>query len=350
MVVHIQVNAIHMKRSFRHTGGRAGSGEAQEAVMRKIPNFVLLRAFEAAARLQSFSLAAHELHLTPSAISHQVRALEEGFGRALFVRSHRRVELTVQGRRLFESLARVLDALEACCAEVNLAPSGQVLSVYCAPSFAVKWLGPRLPDFMKEHPGITIRLSSGAEPLDLTQARQVDVAITYGDALQRPGVEVTPLGKERIVPLCSPSLKDRRRSWKELISELTLIDSTVSQVTWRDWFAMNGLPMPARARPSFDRGALSVSAAVDGMGVALETTRFAERELARGDLVELGAMAFKHIDREMHFFSQRINEKQVDKVKRFKQWLLERVRSTAGGGGDALRVRASPSTKPPSSG
>src|SRR5262245_57158106 len=132
------------------------------APMRKIPNFVLLRAFEAAARLQSFSLAAHELHLTPSAISHQVRELEECFGRALFLRSHRRVDLTPEGRRLFESLTRVLDALEACCAEVNLAPSGQVLSVYCAPSFAVKWLGPRLPAFTKDHPGITIRLSSGA--------------------------------------------------------------------------------------------------------------------------------------------------------------------------------------------
>src|SRR5215831_8159486 len=76
--------------------------------MRKIPNFILLRAFEAAARLESFTLAAHELHLTPSAISHQVRELEEVFGRALFVRSNRRVDLTPEGRRLFESLVRIL--------------------------------------------------------------------------------------------------------------------------------------------------------------------------------------------------------------------------------------------------
>lgn len=296
--------------------------------MRQIPNFVLLRAFEAAARLQSFTLAARELHLTPSAISHQVRELEDVFGRSLFLRSHRRVEPTAEGRRLFESLTRVLDALEACCAEVKLAPSGQVLSVYCAPSFAVKWLGPRLPDFMKTHPGITIRLSSGAEPVDLTQARQVDVAITYAHALQRPGVEVTPLGKERIVPLCSPSLKDKR-PWKQLICELTLIDSPLSQVSWRDWFVLNGLELPQRARQSFDRGALSVSAAVDGMGVALETTRLAEREMARGDLVEAGRTVFKHINREMHFFSQRSNEKQVDKIRRFRDWLLEQVQQSA---------------------
>jgi LysR family transcriptional regulator, glycine cleavage system transcriptional activator len=313
--------------------------------MRKIPNFVLLRAFEAAARLQSFTLAAHELHLTPSAISHQVRELEEVFGRALFVRSHRRVDLTAEGLRLMESLTRVFDALETCCAEVDLAPSGQVLSVYCAPSFAAKWLGPRLSGFTKEHPQITIRLSSGAEPLDLTRAREVDVAITYGHALQRPGVEVMALGKERIAPMCSRSLKDPKRSWKDLMSELTLIDSQLNQVTWRDWFVLNGLPMPQRPRQSFDRGALSISAAVDGMGVALETTRFAERELVRGDLIEVGPTVFKRIHREMHFLSQRTTETRLDKIKRFREWLLREVRLS---GITAGKRPATQAPRPPS--
>lgn len=297
--------------------------------MRRIPNFVLLRAFEAAARLQSFTLAAHELHLTPSAISHQVRELEEVFGKPLFRRSHRRVDLTPEGHRLLESLTRVLDALEACCAEVSLAPSGQVLSVYCAPSFAAKWLGPRLSDFMGKHPGISIRLTSGAEPMDLTRAREVDVAISYGRAHERPGVEVVPLGMELIAPMCSPSLKDESRSWKDVIGELTLIDSQLSQVTWSDWFNLNKLQLPQRPRQSFDRGALSISAAADGLGVALETTRFAERELARGDLVVAGGTEFQTITRENHFFSQRTNERQVEKVKKFKDWLLEEVHAAA---------------------
>lgn len=293
--------------------------------MRKLPNFVLLRAFEAAARLQSFSLAAHELHLTPSAISHQVRELEEFFGRSLFIRSHRRVDLTPEGRRLSDSLARVLDALEACCSEVKLAPSGQVLSVHCAPSFAVKWLGPRLPAFTQQNPGITIRLSSSAEPMDLTQAREVDVAISYGHAVQRPGIEVISLGKEYIVPLCSPKLKVPKLPWKDQISKLTLIESQLSDVTWRDWFALNGMELPQSARQSFDRGALSISAAVDEMGVALETTRFAERELARGDLVEAGRTVLKRMSREVHFFSLRTNEQHVDKIRKFKDWLLEQA-------------------------
>ena len=291
--------------------------------MRKIPNFVLLRAFEAAARLQSFALAAHELHLTPSAISHQVRELEMFFGRSLFLRSHRRVELTAEGRRLSESLERVLDALEACCSEVRLAPSGQVLSVYCAPSFAAKWLGPRLPAFMEEHPGTTIRMSSGAEPMDLTRAREVDVAISYGRAVQRPGVEVVPLGPEDIVPMCSPRLRTRGRTWKHLMSEATLIESQLSDVTWRDWFSLNGLPMPRNPGQSFDRGALAISAAADGMGIALETTRFAERELARGDLVEVGRTLFSRIRRNVHFLSVRSNEKNVEKIGQFTRWILK---------------------------
>ena len=190
------------------------------------------------------------------------------FGRPLFVRSNRRVEVTPEGRRLFESLSRVLDALEASCSEVNLAAAAEVLAVHCAPSLAVKWLGPRLPGFMQAHPEITIRLSSGAEPLDLTLVREVDVAISYGYAHERPGVEVSPLGKERIMPLCAPKLVDPRRSAEELVAALILIDSQLSQVTWRDWFIFNELTLPPRPRPSFDRAALSISAAVDGMGVA----------------------------------------------------------------------------------
>lgn len=297
--------------------------------MRQIPNFVLLRAFEAAARLQSFSAAAHELHLTPSAISHQIRELEAVFGRPLFVRSHRRVDLTAEGLRLSEGLTRVLDALESCCAEVRLAPSGQVLSVYCAPSLAVKWLGPRLPEFSKACPGIGIRLSSGAEPVDLTRAREVDVAITYGRALQRAGIEVISLGQERVVPLCAPGLRARGEAWKDLVRRAPLIDSQLSQVTWRDWFALNQLEMPRHPRQSFDRGALSISAAVDGMGLALETTRFAERELARGDLVQVGAATFRHIEREVHFYSQRSNEKQLEKIERFRTWLFQQLRLPA---------------------
>jgi DNA-binding transcriptional LysR family regulator len=295
--------------------------------MRRIPNFVLLRAFEAAARLESFTLAAHELHLTPSAISHQVRELEDYFGRPLFVRRNRRVDATAEGRRLFLSLTRVLDAMEAACSEVTLAPQEQVLALHCAPSLAVKWLGPRLPDFMQAHPDVTIRLSTGAEPIDLTQVREIDLTISYGYAHERSGLDVTPLGTERIVPMCSPRLLVGDISDADRIATLPLIDSQLSQVTWRDWFALNDLALPSRTRLSFDRAALAISAAADEMGVTLESARLAEREIARGDLVELGSGSFVPVSRETHFLTQRSNERHVEKVRVFREWLFEKVKT-----------------------
>lgn len=291
--------------------------------MRRLPNFVLLRAFEATARLKSFTRAAEELHLTQSAISHQVRELEDYFGRRLLVRRNRTVETTPEGLRLQQNLSRVFDVVEAACNEVSLAPTAQVLAVHSAPSFAAKWLGPRLPEFMRDNPDITIRLSSGATPIDLSRDREVDVAISYGYAIERPGVVTLPMGAERIAPMCSPSLLQSDCEPRELIKRLTLIDSQLSGITWSDWFINNDMSLPNTARPSFDRAALVISAAVDGMGVALETTRLAERELARGDLVILGNGEFVKLSRETHFFSARKDEHNVEKVKRFRLWLLK---------------------------
>ena len=293
--------------------------------MRRIPNFVLLRAFEAAGRLQSFTLAAEELHLTQSAISHQVKELEDYFGRPLFFRRNRRVETTPEGRRLQESLGRVFDVIEAACNEVALAPKAQVLAVHSSPSFAAKWLGPRLPEFIQAHPDITIRLSSGAEPIDMTRVHEIDVTISYGFALERAGVTTLALGVERIVPLCAPSLLRDGVPVERQIVELTLIESQLGRVTWSDWFASNGLEFPGRPRPSFDRAALVLSAAVDGMGVALESVRFAQRELLRGDLVELRSEKFKPLARETHFLSFRDSERNVDKVRLFREWLWQKV-------------------------
>lgn len=296
--------------------------------MRKIPNFFALRAFEAAARFQSFRLGAEELNLTPSAISHQVRELEAHFGVPLFVRSNRRVETTAEGRRLFESLTRILDALEASCNEVRLGAGEQVLTVHCAPSLAVKWLGPRLPQFMQAHPNITIRLSSGPEPIDLTRVREIDVAISYGAAREGSGIRVVSLGLERIVPLCSPTLIDEGTPAAAQIAKLPLIDSQLSRVTWPDWFAQNGLTLPAVARTSFDRAALAISAAVDGMGVALESVRLAEREIARGALVEIGREAFVPLARDTHFLAYRIQQDCLQKIVVFSDWLLAQAGPT----------------------
>jgi DNA-binding transcriptional LysR family regulator len=289
--------------------------------MRLLPNLSQLRTFEAAARLESFALAAHELSVTPSAVSHQIKALEQHFGRALFLRENRQVKVSHEGRRLQETLSRVFDALAAACVEVALPEDEQVLAVHCAPSFAVKWLGPRLRHFLAHAPAITLRLTTGAEPLDLRTAKEVDLAISYGRVVESPGVSITALGTEQVAPLVSPRLLDGRHSPAEALSQITLIDSSLSRITWQDWFALNQLPLPGGTRPSFDRAALAIAAAADGMGVALESTTLAEKELARGELIILGEDSFQPIHQAIHFLCQRSDERQRPAVQTFVQWL-----------------------------
>ena len=289
--------------------------------MRNLPPLARLRTFEAAARLQSFALAAQELHLTASAISHQIRDLERHFGRALFERRHRQVQTTQEGRRLFESLGRLFDALEATCAEVQLPTHDEVLAVHCAPSLALKWLGPHLPSFVAQHPAINIRLTTGADPVDLGVVRDIDVALSYGAARHKPGLDVISLGDERIAPLVSPTLLVATEPPAQAIQRLTLIDSQLSPVGWAEWFELNGLALPQRPRPSFDRAAMAISAAADGMGVALESTRLAAREIERGDLVVLGERSLQKIVRPVHFLSVRTADRARAPVVAFVQWV-----------------------------
>jgi len=293
--------------------------------MRKMPNYVLLRAFEAAARLESFTLAAKELHLTQSAISHQIRELEDYFGKSLFLRKNRKVEPTAEGRRLLDSLSRVFDVIEAACNEVTLAPSSQVLALHCSPSFAAKWLSPRLPEFIKDNPDITIRLTSGAEPIDLLRNQEIDIAISYQFSHEGPGITSLSLGEEKIVPLCAPELIDAGIPIEELMSKLTLIESSLNHHTWEKWFEIHHLKNPSTRKMSFDRAALSVSAAVDGIGAVLESVRFAERELSRGELVELGQGIFLPTIDRTHFLSFKSNTKNSPKIKLFKEWLCAKA-------------------------
>jgi len=301
--------------------------------MRRLPPFPALRAFEAAARLGGFAAASQELHQTPSAISHQVRALETWFQRSLFVRSVRRVTLTDDGRRLLGELSAALDQIENACASLRPGDPRAGLAVHCAPSFATKWLGPRLSRFMQAHPTITIRLTSSAEPVDLQAHTDVDLDITYGAPPARAGVAVESLGVEATLPLAAPRLfagapPTRPRE----LAGFTLIDSRLNPVQWADWCKLNGLKLPRNARPSFDRGSLAVAAAADGLGIALETTRFAEAELARGELIAIDGPEFQRIERTTHFLCYRKANEQRAPIVAFKKWLIAELRRAGDGG------------------
>lgn len=296
--------------------------------MRRFPSFHGLRAFEAAARLGSFLLASEELHLTASAISHQIRALEGYFGRSLFIRHNRQVELTADGQRLFARLSAAFDLIEATCLEIGPNVSTQQqLSLHSAPSFASKWLGPRLPSFIRQHPAVNLHVSATADPADFAKQHDVDLSITYGKPLAQRGVLCEALGTEVIAALAAPAVAARYDLTSPDASHgLVLIDSAVSPVRWSDWFALNQLPFPQDAsRPSFDRAALAVAAAAQGLGMVLESTRFAQPELKSGELVRVGRGRFQDISRQLHFLCYREAQQELPKIAAFRKWLVDAV-------------------------
>ncbi|MBK1661195.1 LysR substrate-binding domain-containing protein [Paracraurococcus ruber] len=294
--------------------------------MRRLPAFSALRAFEAAARHESFALAGAELNLSASAVSHQVRALEDWAGRRLFHRrSGQGVEPTAEGRALLARLTPALDEIAAACTALRPAPEAEALAVHCVPSFAANWLGPRLPGFLARHPGLAIRVTASAAPVDLARQPEIDLLIAYGAAPAQPGMAVEPLGIERVVPLVAPALAaGLDLSGPALPAGLRLIESVLSPVRWEDWLALNGLAAaPAGARPSFDRAAMAIAAAAQGIGVALESTRLAAAELTSGGLAELGGGRFRAVERVLHHLGYRRAQRQVPKVAAFREWLLE---------------------------
>lgn len=248
-----------------------------------------LRAFEAVARTGSFRAAATDLGLTPSAVSHAIRGLEDLLAAPLFVREGRGIRLTAQGETLMGHVARGFGELRLGISTIA-ARGPERLRLHCAPSFAAQWLVPRLKRLLEEHAGLELRIAAGA---DYTRFRgdEFDADIVYG--APRPehygtqafqALVVMPLGHETVTPLCAPSLAGAIRAPRDLLGQ-TLIESAVKKVRWPDWFSANGLIAPESSGPRFDRSFLSLSAAAEGLGVALESLRFAERELASGRLV-----------------------------------------------------------------
>ncbi len=300
--------------------------------MRQLPSFFSMRAFESAARLESFTLAAQELHQTTSAISHQVRALEAWLGLSLFLRQTRRVSLTPQGQRLLIGLSSGFDLIEKACSELRPRDQAPGLSVHCAPSFASKWLGPRLGRFMQAHPALTIHMSSSAEPADLQRDTALDFDIAYGAPPPRPGIVVESLGREAVVPMCSPGLIQHCLPVAPAdLSQFTWIDSRLNPVQWADWCAANGLQLPDRPRPSFDRASLAIAAAVDGLGIALESQRFAEIELAKGSLIVIDGPGFQSLGLETHFLCYRRADRDSQRLTAFRDWLYAESNGPAAG-------------------
>ncbi|MBP2237089.1 DNA-binding transcriptional LysR family regulator [Sinorhizobium kostiense] len=241
-----------------------------------------IRIFESAARLGSFRAAAEELNLSPSAISHAIVRLERDLGVSLFERTTRSVSLTLAGQTLLNHASNAFEELRR-GVELVSSKSAQLLRLHCAPSFAAQVLSPRLPSFLNENPGVEVKVAAST-----TYARFVDglydADVVYGEPLNREDLIVVPLGEEVVSPMCSPEMASRIRSPRDLL-RLPLIRSDLKRIQWIDWFEANSLGPPPPPSMSFDRSFLAVDAAVNGLGIALESDLLARRELQSGKLV-----------------------------------------------------------------
>jgi DNA-binding transcriptional LysR family regulator len=240
-----------------------------------------VRAFEAAARRGSFRAAAAELNLSPSAVSHAIVKLEKTLGVTLFERNGRSMALTINGETLMHHVRNAFDELRRGLESVS-AQGPQLLRVHSAPSFAAAWLTPRLPAFLLQHPGIELRLAAGTDYTRFT-GDDFDVDIVYGP-VRGDGLATIDLPEETVTPLCSPALARSITSPADLL-RANLIHSDNKQVRWNHWFSINGMSAPAPQGIRFDRSFLALAAASDGLGVVLESTMLAEREILAGRLV-----------------------------------------------------------------
>jgi DNA-binding transcriptional LysR family regulator len=287
--------------------------------MAAIPPVTNLLAFEAVARRRSFALAAAELHLTASAISHQVARLESQLDVRLFERSAHGVRLSAAGERYLARVGGALSALTAATDDLRQGV-GNSLYVHSAPSIASLWLMPRLRGFAEAHPEIALNLSAAHTPSDFALG-QADIDIRYG-VPQWPQLEIEPLFEEKIVPLASPAfITEHRIKRPERLLDVPLIQSNVNVVQWSDWLAaFTDLRAPDRFSLRFDRAVMSIDAAAQGLGVALESATLAGRHLAERKLKPLFGLE-RAVKVRAHFAVYPARHAQRPAVAAFLAWL-----------------------------
>ena len=262
--------------------------------MRQLPPLNAIRAFEAAARHLSFNRAAEELHVTPSAISHQVRTLESTLGVVLFHRHSRQIALTEPGQALLPPLSTALDQMAAAVRRVTL-PSTLMLSV--TPSFAAEWLIPRLASFQQQYPDCEVRLATHHQTPQFNTS-DIDLAIVAGRGGWRH-LRSHRLLTEQIVPVCSPSLlpaagqsAESSANRQALLRRLPLIHVITQPERWRQWLQAAGLDVAGSQHgPRFQTTTLALEAAENGLGIALANRVFVEAHLHSGRLcvpIDLG--------------------------------------------------------------
>jgi LysR family transcriptional regulator of beta-lactamase len=280
-----------------------------------------LRAFEAAARHRSFKKAAIELCVTPAALSHQVKALEERLGSPLFRRLPRGLSLTDEGQSLLPDLSRAFDTIAALLERFEGQGERVVVAVGVVGTFASGWLLPRLHAFETAHPQIDLRLFTNNNRVDIAE-EGLDFAIRFGDGAWH-GIHAEKLFEAPLTVLCSPATAERLMSPTDLAGETLFRSYRVDD--WPDWFRAAGFDPPRLRGPVFDSSALMIEAAMEGLGVALAPAAMFSRELAEGRIVQPFAT---EIVTGAYWLTRLRSRSPSPAMAAFSQWLLAAANGT----------------------
>ncbi|PBI97867.1 Glycine cleavage system transcriptional activator [Pseudomonas ogarae] len=290
---------------------------------RKIPSTTALISFEAAARHESFTKAAHELSLTQGAICRQIASLEDFLSVELFRRSRRGVKLTEAGLSYSRRVATQLDAVERDALSVMGHTGANVIELAVVPTFGTQWLLPRLKDFQQQHPEVTVNLTNRTRPF-LFADTEFDAAIYFGDA-DWSGTESHKLMGENPMPVCSPTLLgDRTSLTPEAIAELPLLQQTTRPYAWRQWFNAQNLNIARDLTgPRYELFSMLAQAAMHDMGIALIPPFLIQRELAEKRLVVANRSALSSIKA----YYLMIPERKVESasLRAFRDWLVKQA-------------------------
>ncbi len=260
---------------------------------RKLPPLNALKAFEASARLGSFVLAAAELNVSPSAISQHIKKLEDFYGRQLFIRHNNQLLLTDIARQVYAASSQMMNGLAEMTEQLLGGPVRSNLIVSVLPSFGVRWLNRRLPEFLEAHPDVRVDLRLEEDPVDFFRSR-IDVRICYGEHLY-PEFVTVPFRRDRVTAMCQPKLIARERV--DTAAPQSLADDVLIHVAWRAgfssypewsaWFASQGITSHPRIElgHTTDTSSIAIDLACSGRGVVLGQEMLAETELAAGKLV-----------------------------------------------------------------
>lgn len=296
-----------------------------------------LRAFEASARLLSFTRAGLELRVTQTAISHQVKQLEDMLGASLFRRLPRGLVLTDEGLALLPVLSDALDRIGAAIDRIEAKGTREVVTVGCVATFATGWLLQRIERFKRAHPYIDLRLLTNNNRVDIA-GDGLDLALRFGDGSWH-GTEAIHLLSAPLSPVCRPDVVDRLRKPADLAQEFLLRSYRAEE--WPLWFAVAGAPCPKIQGPIFDSSVAMAEAAARGVGVGLVPVAMFENELTSGRLVRPFAA---EVPAGSYWLTWLKSKDMTPGMRAFRDWMIETLRADAREAGE---VRAAAPAQAP---